>query len=248
MCGGNQGRAVQARIGVRWSQRWSRAARFGRNIVSMTVERPWSPQEEIANSVSHGIACCAAVVGAPFLIIPTLRQGDLGAIIGASVFAAATILLYFTSAVHHWLPAGETKDRFEFFDRGAIFLLIAGSYTPFTLGVLRGPWGWALLFIVWTMAIICVVLKMVRRLENEVFSVCLYVGMGCLIIVAAQPLLDRVPIPGLLLLVAGGIAYIGGLAFYFARRLMYHHLFWHLCVIAGTACHYFAILWYAAGR
>ncbi|MEA3209692.1 MAG: hemolysin [Chthoniobacter sp.] len=214
----------------------------------MTVERPWSRPEEIANSVSHGIGFCAAVIGAPFLIISAYRQGDLGTILGAGIFAVTTTLLYLTSAVQHWLPPGPAKDQFELFDRGAIFLLIAGSYTPFTLGVLRGPWGWALLATIWTLAITCVILKVARRLEDPLFSIYLYLGMGCLVFVATQPLVDRVPLPGLLLLLGGGIAYIGGLAFYFARRIPYHHLLWHLCVLTGTTCHYFAILWYATGK
>jgi len=132
------------------------------------------------------------------------------------------------------------------FDHSAIFLLIAGTYTPFTLGVLRGTWGWTLLVIVWGLAIAGIVIKALPRTRHSWISMVLYVVMGWLAIVAIKPIWQLVPLPGILLVFAGGLAYTGGLGFFAARRLRYSHFIWHLFVIAGTACHFFAVLWYAS--
>jgi hemolysin III len=156
------------------------------------------------------------------------------------------VLLYVASTLYHALPQNRAKRVFRALDHGAIFLLIAGTYTPFTLGVLRGTWGWTLLGLVWGLAIAGVILKAVGRLRYPVLSTCLYLGMGWLVLVAVRPLWLRVPPAGLLWLLAGGIAYTAGVAFFAARRLRYSHFVWHLFVLAGTACHFFAVLWYAA--
>jgi hemolysin III len=209
------------------------------------VKRPWSRGEELANSLSHGIGFVFALIGAPVLIGAALRHGGTGNLAGAIVFTVAIALLYLCSTIHHALPPGRARDLSERLDHAAIFLLIAGTYTPFTLGVLRGPWGWTLLCIIWTLAIAGVVLKTVRGIGNVALSHTIYVLMGWLIVVAARPMWLQVPLPGLLLLVAGGLAYTGGLVFYAARRIPYHHLLWHFSVLAGTTCHYFAVLGYA---
>jgi hemolysin III len=211
----------------------------------MEMKRLWSPGEEIANSLSHGLGFVAGLIGAPLLISAAMRHGGAANIAGACIFAATIILLYLCSALHHGLPAGRAKNTFELLDHAAIYLLIAGTYTPFTLGVLRGPWGWTLFTIIWALAIAGVVLKTTRGVGNMVLSTGIYILMGWLIVIAAKPLCALMPRTGLLLLVAGGLAYTGGLAFYAARRIPYHHLLWHLSVLAGTACHYFTVLWYA---
>ena len=210
-----------------------------------SITRPQSRGEEIANSVSHGVGLLAALVGAPILIHRAVASGRPANVVGASVFAATTILLYLASTLYHAVPDARAKGVLRMFDHGAIFLLIAGTYTPFTLGVLRGPWGWALFGVVWGLAIVGVTLKFTTRLHHPVLSTGLYLAMGWLAVVAARPFWQRVPIPGLLWLLAGGVAYTAGTAFFAAKRLRYGHLAWHLCVLTGTACHYFAVLWYA---
>jgi hemolysin III len=210
-------------------------------------KREQSRGEEIANSISHGIGLVAALVAIPFLIMHAIRRGDTGFIVGASLFAATMVLLYLASTLYHALPPGKAKHVFHVIEHSAIFLLIAGTYTPFTLGVLRGAWGWTLLGLVWGLAVAGVALKAFNRLLHPIVSTGLYLLMGWLILIAINPLYARVPASGLLWLVAGGVAYTTGVAFFAAdSRLHYGHFIWHLFVMAGTACHYFAVLWYAA--
>lgn len=208
-------------------------------------ERAQSPQEEIANSVSHGVGLIAAIVTTPLLLTTAARFGTTRNVVGAGIFAATTILLYAASTIYHATPDSPAKKLFRTIDHGAIFLLIAGTYTPFTLGVLRGGWGWSLLGIVWGLAILGVALKAIDVLHHPVASTALYIGMGWLAIVAVRPIWLNVPMPGMMLMLAGGIAYTGGVAFYTNQRLRYSHLLWHICVLAGTVCHYLAVLWYA---
>ena len=207
--------------------------------------RPQSLGEEILNAFSHAVALTAALVAAPFLIVSTIRHGNPWTITGSSIFAGTMVLLYLSSALYHVLPESKAKRVFRVLDHGAIFFLIAGTYTPFMLGVLRGSWGWTLLFLVWSLAIFGVTVKAVRGIRRPLLSTGLYLAMGWLIIIAIQPLRSQMPSPGILWLLAGGIAYTGGVAFFAARRVRYTHFVWHLFVIAGTTCHYFAVLWYA---
>lgn len=210
-------------------------------------KRPQSLGEEIANSVSHGVGLLAALAGAPLIIGAAARHGNAAGIVGASVFAATVILLYLVSTLYHALPPSRAKLVFRVLDHSAIFLLIAGTYTPFTLGALRGPWGWTLLGLVWGLACAGVLLKAVVGTRYMLLSTCLYVGMGWLILIAVRPLWLNVPTWGLVWLVAGGVAYTGGVPFYATdRKVRYGHLAWHVCVLAGTTCHYVAILLYAA--
>ncbi len=173
-------------------------------------------------------------------------RGDAAAVVGASVFAATMLLLYLTSALYHVLPGGNAKQVFRTLDHGAIFLLIAGTYTPFTLGVLRGPWGWTLFGLVWGLALAGVVLKMVGGMRYPRLSTVLYLAMGWLALIAIEPLWTRLPAWGLFWLLAGGIAYTLGVVFFASdERIRYHHFVWHLFVIAGTSCHFVAVLLYA---
>jgi hemolysin III len=211
------------------------------------TKREQSRGEEIANSLSHGLGLIAALGATPFLILHAVRDGDAGFIVGASIFAATMVLLYLASTLYHALPIGRAKRVFRVIEHSAIFLLIAGTYTPFTLGVLRGAWGWTLLGLVWGLAVAGVMLKALNRLTHPILTTSLYLLMGWLIVVAADPLSARVPAPGLLWLVAGGLAYTVGVVFFMLdSRLRYGHFLWHLFVMAGTACHYFAVLGYAA--
>ncbi|MFW2132672.1 PAQR family membrane homeostasis protein TrhA [Ectothiorhodospira haloalkaliphila] len=203
--------------------------------------------EEIANSVSHGAALVAVIVGIPFLILDAVRSGSAAFVVGVSVFSATMVVLYLSSTLYHAMPQGRAKRVFRVVDHSVIFLMIAGTYTPFTLGVLGGPWGWTLFGLVWGLAGLGVLLKSFNGLSHPVLSTGLYLLMGWLVVIAIVPLYNLMPTPGLMWLVAGGLAYTGGVVFYaLDQRVRYGHFIWHLFVIAGTVCHYFAILWYGA--
>lgn len=213
-------------------------------------ERQQSLGEEIANSISHGLALLAALVAAPFLLLMAVRGGDVLNVVGAAIFAASMVLLYATSMLYHALPsvrAWRAKRLFQVLDHSAIYLLIAGTYTPFTLGVLRGPWGWTLLGLVWAMALAGIAVKAMVGMRYPRLSTLLYLGMGWVAIIAIKPMLQLMPAWGLFWLVAGGVAYTGGVAFFATdARLRYGHFVWHLFVAAGTACHVIAVLYYAS--
>ena len=209
-------------------------------------ERPRTLGEEVANSISHGIGLLAALVAVPSLLASASRRDGAIPLVSAAVFGATVILLYLASTLYHALPDGRAKRLFEVLDNAAIFLLIAGTYTPFTLDILRGGWGWALFGIVWALAVAGVVLTAVGGVRHRALSACVYLGMGWLVLVAIRPLSLRMPASGVRLLVAGGLAYTAGLGFYAARRLRYGHLVWHLLALTGTACHFLAILRHSA--
>jgi hemolysin III len=210
-------------------------------------ERSQSLGEEIANSVSHGVGFVAAALAVPFLILNSARQGGAGSIVGASIFAATMVLLYLASMIYHAWPNNRAKRIFQKLDHGAIYLLIAGTYTPFTFGVLHGPVGWTLFGLIWSLAVFGVTLKALNRMSHPLMSSGLYLLMGWLVLIAIGPLWAHIPAPGLLWLVGGGVAYTAGVAFYIAdNAVRYSHFIWHLFVMAGTACHFFAVLWYAA--
>jgi hemolysin III len=210
------------------------------------VTRQQSRKEEIANSLSHGIGLVAALMATPFLIMHAVQRGATGFVVGAGLFATSMVLLYLTSTLYHAFPMGKTKRVLQIIEHSAIFLLIAGTYTPFTLGVLRGTLGWTILGLVWGLAAIGVVLKASNRLLHPIISTGLYLLMGWLILIGIHPLVTRVPLEGLFWLGGGGAAYTTGVAFFAAdSRIKYGHFIWHLFVMAGTACHYCAVLWYS---
>ncbi len=208
--------------------------------------RPQTRGEEVANSISHGFGALAALAAMPVLIVFASLNGGAANIVGASIFAATMLLLYTVSALYHALPQGRAKSVFMRLDHGSIYLFIAGTYTPFTLGVLGGAWGWSLFGMVWGLAAIGVVLKAGNWLSNQWLSVGLYLLMGWLVLIAAVPMFERVATDGLIWLTAGGVAYTLGVVFFaLDNRVRYAHFIWHLFVLAGTACHFFAVLWYA---
>lgn len=211
----------------------------------VTPRREQSAREETANSISHGIGLVAALAGTPVLLMQADRHGDSGFTIGVTLFAMSMILLYLASTLYHALPPGKAKRMLRMIEHAAIFVLIAGTYSPFALGILSGPWGWSLLVIIWGLALFGSILKLGRRMSSPLISTGLYLIMGWLIVIATLPLYERMPATGLTLLVAGGVAYTTGVVFFILdARWRYGHLVWHLFVMAGTGCHYFAVLWY----
>ena len=206
------------------------------------VYRQQSLGEEIANSISHGVGFLFALAITPVLIIAAIPGGTI-AIVGASIFGATMMILYISSTLYHAFPHSRTKRIFQVFDHGAIFLLIAGTYTPFTLSVLQGVWGWTLFGIVWSLAIFGVVLKSVGGAGTSKLSIGLYLGMGWLAVLAVKPLWNSLPGWGIFWLLAGGVMYTAGVIFFiYDHRIRYHHFVWHLFVLAGTVFHVVAIL------
>lgn len=211
---------------------------------SATAERHQTLGEEIANSVSHGVGALAAIAVTPIMIVKAVPLGA-AAIVGASIFGATMIVLYLSSTLYHAFPQNKTKRVFRIFDHSAIFLLIAGTYTPFTLTVLPDAWGWSLFAIVWILAVAGVVLKSVANVKASGLSTALYLGMGWIAVFAAKPLYETLPGWGLIWLIAGGVMYSAGILFFaYDHRVRYHHFIWHLFVMAGTACHVVAVIRY----
>ena len=213
----------------------------------MTAEHPSSRYtlgEEIANSVIHGVGIVLGIAGLGVLTAFASLYGDAWHIVGCSVFGAALILLYTASTLYHSIPLPRVKAVLRTLDHSAIFVLIAGTYTPFLLVNLRGPWGWSLFGVIWGLALVGIVLRIVRGRRSTLLSVGLYVGMGWAGVAAIEPMLNSVAPGGLLLLLLGGLAYTLGIVFYAWKRLPYHHAIWHGFVLAGSISHFFAILFY----
>jgi hemolysin III len=207
--------------------------------------------EEIANSVIHGIGIVLAIAGLGVLTAFASLHGDVFHIVGCSVFGATLILLYTTSTLYHSIPFPRAKPVLRALDHSAIFLLIAGTYTPFSLVNLRGPWGWSLLAVIWTLAIAGILVRVLGGRKSNTAAVAFYVAMGWAVLVAIKPLMANVEPGGILLLALGGLAYTAGAGFYLWKRLPYHHAIWHAFVLLGSICHFFAILFYViplAGR
>lgn len=202
--------------------------------------------EEIANAISHGLGFLLAVASLPILVFYAAQQGSAADVVGASVFAGTMILLYLVSALYHAVPASRAKVWLNRLDHAAIYVFIAGSYTPFALGVLRGGWGWTLFAIVWSAAALGVTIKLLDRLKHPLWSTALYVAMGWVALLAAGPLIERMAPTGLAWLVAGGLSYtLGAVVFLLDHRIRYAHFVWHLFVLGGSVCHFFAALWHA---
>lgn len=204
----------------------------------------YSPGEEIANSITHGIGLILSIAGLVVLMVFASLAGSLHHIISCVIFGITLILLYTTSTLYHSIQTPRTKSFLRRLDHSAIFLLIAGTYTPFTLVSLQGLWGWSLFGVVWSLAAIGVLLKTALLHRWEKASLFLYLGMGWVIVAAARPLMAAVAPGGLILLLLGGLAYTSGVGFYVRRTMRYHHAIWHVFVLAGSSLHFFAILFY----
>jgi hemolysin III len=213
--------------------------------MSAGSKRKQSIEEERANSLSHGLALLAAIVGAPILVIKAAGSEDGNILFSTIIFSLTLIFLYTASTFYHRIPQGKWKNRLQKMDHVAIFLLIAGTYTPFAIGVLRDNWGWILFGVVWLFAIVGIILELNGLLLNRKISNTLYLAMGWAIVPFVKPLLSQLSTEGLLLLALGGLFYTGGIVFYIKGQKQYYHFIWHLFVIAGSTSHYFAILLYA---
>ncbi|MBW9259805.1 MAG: hemolysin III family protein [Candidatus Thiodiazotropha sp. (ex. Lucinisca nassula)] len=200
--------------------------------------------EEIAHAVTHGVGVLLSVAGLAILVTYAALYGDVWHITSCSIYGATLILLYSASTLYHGIPMPRAKKLLQRFDHAAIFLLIAGTYTPFTLVNLRGSWGWTLFGLVWGFAIVGVLLELFRDVRLKWLSLSLYLGLGWLVVVAIKPLIDAVEVGGIVLLLAGGLCYSLGVIFYIWRRLAYHHAVWHLFVLAGSVLHFFSVFFY----
>ena len=213
--------------------------------MSQTIsKRDQSLGEEIANSISHGVGFLGAVAVTPILIIKAIPTGA-AAIVGASIFGTTMMLLYLSSSLYHAFPKNRAKRVFQIFDHSGIFLLIAGTYTPFSLSVLPGAWGWTIFGIVWGLAVLGIVIKSVKGAEAGKLSTALYLGMGWIAVIPFKPLWDNLAGWGFFWLVLGGLFYSAGVIFFaYDHRVKYSHFVWHLFVLGGTACHVVAVFKY----
>lgn len=199
---------------------------------------------ERLNSISHLIGAAVAAAGLAVLVVSASLQGDPWRIVSFSVYGSTLLVLYLFSTLYHSLR-GPAKNLFRKLDHGAIYLLIAGTYTPLTLVTLRGAWGWSLFGVIWGLAAAGIIIDLLNRKGRRVLPMVIYVLMGWLVLMALKPMLRALPPAGLILLLVGGLFYTSGLVFYaLGRRRRYAHGIWHLFVMAGSVAHYFAVLLY----
>ena len=207
-------------------------------------EKKQTSGEEIANSITHGVGAALAVAALVVLVTFAGIFGDAWRVVSFSIYGATLILLYLSSTLYHGLQAPKAKKVFHIFDRTAIYLLIAGSYTPFFLVSLRGSWGWAFFGVIWGLAVIGIVLTVFFVDRYNSLSVATYIGMGWLAVLAIKPLMAAISISGLAWLVIGGLFYTSGVIFYAWKRLPFNHMVWHIFVLGGSISHFFCILFY----
>ncbi|NNC90089.1 MAG: hemolysin III family protein [Akkermansiaceae bacterium] len=202
-----------------------------------------SRREELANVITHAAGIGASIVGLVFMIL--VSGSDPWRLVAGSIFGATLVLLYSSSTLYHSFSQPRLKSFFQVIDHSAIYLLIAGTYTPLTLVSLRGPWGWSLFGLVWFLAIGGILTKALMRGNREHWlSTAVYVVMGWLALIAIGPILRSIPTGGIVLIAAGGVCYTGGVAFFAWKSLRYSHALWHLCVLAGSACHVLTVILY----
>lgn len=208
-----------------------------------STKAKYSLGEEIAHSVSHGIGALLGVVGLVVMLWLAFEYGDVWHVVSVSIYGASMILLYSASTLYHALTNPRAKRFFQLMDHAAIFLLIAGTYTPFLLVNLRGPWGWTLFIIIWSIALGGVLLEILKKERVKWLSLSLYLGLGWMALVAVKPMLELVNTTGLLLLLVGGLLYSLGVIFYVRKQMVYHHAIWHVFVLAASIAHYFAVIY-----
>ncbi len=216
-------------------------SRLGREAARYTVA------EEIAHSITHGVGLLLGIAAQVLLIVFAVRYATPIAVVSASIYGSTLVLLYAASTLYHALPRGRAKRVFEVLDHSAIFLLIAGTYTPFTLVKMPGGWGWAIFGVVWGLAALGIVFEATLRGRGRKIQLALYLAMGWMIVIAIRPLIEGLDLGGLILLGAGGLCYTLGVVFFVWHSLPYHHAVWHVFVLAGSALHVFSVLFYVVG-
>ncbi len=198
--------------------------------------------EEIANSITHGTGVGLSIAALVILVVFAARLGDAWKVVSFSIFGATMITLYLASTLYHAFPQPRVKKFFRILDHCSIFLLIAGTYTPVTLGAMRGGWGWTMFGVIWALAIAGINLKIFALDRWKILSVVIYVLMGWMVLVAVKPLLARVPPSFLMWMLIGGLSYTLGVFFFAFKKIPYHHSIWHLFVLGGSICHFFGML------
>jgi len=204
----------------------------------------YSIGEEIAHTITHGIGALLSIAGLTVLVAFASLNGDAWHITSSSIFGATLVILYSTSSLYHGISHPKAKSILQLLDHAAIYLLIAGTYTPFLLVSLRGIWGWSLFGVIWSIALIGIVLEFVDSKRFQKLSLWLYLGMGWIALIAINPMLEHVETGGLILLLLGGLSYSLGVIFFVRDHLAYNHAIWHLFVLAGSAFHFFSVLFY----
>ena len=206
------------------------------------MTKPRHSLEEIANAITHGIGLLLSIAGFVVLLVLAALRGTAWHIVACSIYGATLICLYAASTLYHAVISPRVKRALRIFDHSAIYLLISGTYTPFLLVSLRGPWGWSLFGVIWGLALAGVLFKFWFVERFAILSTAVYIAMGWLVVIAAKPVITHLSLTAIIWLLAGGLAYTGGVIFFAAKRIPYSHAIWHLFVLAGSICHYFAIL------
>ncbi len=204
----------------------------------------YSLREDFANSIIHGVGFILSIIGMCVLIAFASIYGNAWHVVSCSIYGSTLVFLYTASTLYHSIQLAKAKRVLRVLDHSTIFLLIAGTYTPFTLVNLRGPWGWSLFGVIWALAVIGILFQTTMLRKGAVVSVAFYVTMGWVVVVAIKPMLSLVDTGGLVLLLLGGVAYTTGVVFYLWRQMPYNHAIWHVFVLAGSALHFFSILLY----
>ena len=211
----------------------------------MGVDARFYPKrEETLNVVTHGFGLLLSVVALVVLVYYASLNGDAWDIVSVAIYGSSLVILYFSSTAFHLSQNQKLRNRLNVFDHVSIYLLIAGTYTPFVLVTLRGPWGWSMFGVVWGMAIAGIVLKFFFTGRFNLFSTILYVAMGWVIIIASGPLFEALPVEGVMWLLAGGLFYTFGAVFFLINKIPYNHAIFHVFVLAGSICHFIAVFWF----
>jgi hemolysin III len=208
-----------------------------------TKYRKLTVKEEIFNSITHGIGVLLSIAALVILVVLAVGKGDKWHIVSFSIYGSSLILLYLASTLYHSFTKEKIKNLFARFDHAAIFLLIAGTYTPFLLTALRGTFGWVLFGIIWGVAVIGVVIRSIYLTRFRKLMVAMYLVMGWMFVVAVGPMIKNLPLTSIIFLFLGGLFYSVGVVFYMKRNLKYGHGIWHLFVLAGSIMHFFAVIY-----
>ena len=210
----------------------------------MAFESEYLRRQEIANSVTHGLGVALSVAGLVVLVVLASLHATVWHVVSFSVYGASLVLLDTSSTLYHSFRSPRLKQVFHILDHSSIYLLIAGSYTPFVLVNLRGSWGWSLFGVIWGLSLAGVLMKAFFTGRFKILSTSIYLLMGWLIVIAIKPLMHALPAGGIAWLAAGGLTYTAGAVIYMWKAIPYHHAIWHLFVLAGSICQYFAVLFY----